>query len=105
MKEAKEWIVSRKHKLFPILYALIGVLAIVCYVPARSRMVVQDAWVWVVKSNVTLNFIIFLFLWGIIADKYTKGMSKKKSWAIWGVGFMVIILAFRFMGGMETIFG
>ena len=99
------WADKNRNKLFVASYIFAGAVAAVSYLHAKEAMIVQDAWIWIIKSNVTFNFILFLFLWGLVADKYTKHMPKKKGWLIWGVGFIIIILIFRFIGGMETIFG
>ena len=67
-------------------------------------MIVQDAWLWIIKSNVTFNFILFYFLWGLASDKFTKHMPKWKGWLIFGIGLLIISSVFKFAGGMETIF-
>jgi len=104
MKIRQYWS-ANQQKILPFIYALIGITALLCYLPARKLMIVQDAWIWIIKSNSTLNFFIFLFMWGVVTDHYTKGMPRRKGWLIWGIGFVVIALLFRFVGGMITIFG
>ena len=84
-------------------YTVAGAAAILFYVPAREHMIVQDAWVWIIKSNVTFNFILFFFLWGMLSDKMTKKLAKWKGWLVWGIGLIIIVLAFHFLGGYETI--
>jgi len=86
-------------------YIAIVVGAILSYMPAREVMIAQDAWVIVIRSGVTLNFILLLFLWGVLADRWTKKMPKKKGWFIWGIGFILIIVVYKVVGGYDTIFG
>lgn len=87
------------------IFLLVGVLASISYYQAKSLMIVQDAWIWIIKSNVTANFILFLFMWGVFIDYATRDMPKKKGWAIWAVTLSIVILFFRFITGMETTFG
>ena len=85
-------------------YIAIAIGVVLSYQLVRATLIVQDIWIFVIKSNVTLNFVLLLFLWGVTADKWTKKMSKKKGWLIWGIGFLVIIVVYKFIGGYETIF-
>lgn len=86
-------------------YALIAVGVVLSYQGAKEAMIRQDAWVLTVRSPITLNSILLLFMWGMIADKVTKGKSRRTGWVIWGIGLAVLILVFRFVGGAVTIFG
>lgn len=94
---------KHKNKLWIPAYILVGALAIYLYFPAKEHMIVQDAWIWIIKSNVTFNFILFFFIYGVILDKITKKMSRKKAWAILIAGAVLIVVAFQFAGGYETI--
>ncbi len=93
-----------KQKKYPIIYILLAIGITVSYLPAREAMIPQTAWLWVVKSPITLNFVVLFFLYGVACDKMTKGMTKKKSWLVWGVGLLILILLFSVVGGMSTIF-
>lgn len=86
-------------------YVLIAAGAFLSYRPAKDILILQEPWMVVLKSPVTVNFVLFLFLWGVAADKATKHMDKKKGWLIWATGFAAIILTYRFIGGHGTIFG
>jgi uncharacterized membrane protein len=88
-----------------LLYVAIVIGAILSYPGAREIMIKQDVWIETIISPITVNVVLFLFMWGVVADKRTKGMSRKKGWLIWGLGFVAIIIVFRFIGGMPTIFG
>jgi len=81
------------------------VAAIVSLKSAKELMILQDAWFTVIKGPIPLNFILFLFLWGIAADRYSKTVSQRKGWLIWGIGTAVILMAYRFLGGYGTLFG
>lgn len=56
-----------------------------------------------IMSQLTVNFVLFLFLYGNIIEKYTKKMSKLKGWLIWALAMTVVIFIF-WASGMETIF-
>lgn len=103
MQKVKAQLTRYKCYVAPVSYFIIAVLATILYLPAREHMIVQDAWIWIIKSNVTFNFILFFFLWGIISDKYTKHMKKWQGWLIFSVGLVAIVLMFHFWGGYETI--
>lgn len=85
-------------------YILILVAVVLVYVPTREIMIAQTAWIRIIKSDLTLNVFLLLFMWGLLIDKLTKKMSRRKGWIIWGVGTILLILFFRFVGGFETIF-
>lgn len=92
------------HKYYPIIYILLIVGIALSYIPAKSVMILQTAWIWIMSSTVTLNFVILFFLYGLVCDKYTKNMSKRKAWIIWIVGMLVLVVLLRILG-MSTIFG
>jgi len=56
----------------------------------------------VIKNQVTINFVLFLWVYGYYIDRYTKGMSKRKKWAIWAALMVLMVLFFKYVGGMET---
>jgi len=89
------------------LYTLVGLATIILYFPARAHMIVQDAWIYVVQSPVSLNFIFLFGLWGIVSDKISRRFgwktNSKKSWAMFAIGLASLILFFKFIGGYETI--
>ena len=93
-------------KRIPIwaVYVTIAVGMVLSYQFVRAALIIQDAWILVIRSSVTLNFVLLLFLWGVTVDKWTKNMPKQKGWLLWGIGFAVIIIAYKFIGGYRTIF-
>lgn len=86
----------------PVWYVLVGIGAIFSYAPARANMLHQDAWIIAVQSNITVNFILLFFMWGLLSDRLTKHMPKKKGWLVWGIGLILMVLFFKFVGGFET---
>jgi len=96
---------SRKRYWYPVAYIAIVIAVLLSYSSVRETMILQQTWLTLVKSNITLNFVLFLFLYGIFCDRLTKKMSCRKGWIIWGIGLMVLIFFFRFVGGFETILG
>ena len=72
---------------------------------ARANMITQNTWLYIIESNITLNFVLFLFMWGVVSDRITKGKPRKVQWIVFGVGMIAIILFFRFVGDFPTIIG
>jgi len=54
--------------------------------------------------QITVVFLIFLYIIGKTLDKITKKMPKAKGWAVYFTGLILVILVFKYIGGMETIF-
>jgi len=95
-----------KSKLFlPLLFIAFAGMCGGFYMSARSIMIVQNTWLYIMESNVTLNFALLFFLWGIACDKFTKGKGRAYQWIVFGIGVAVLILFFRFVGGYETLIG
>lgn len=93
------------NKLHIWLYVLLGIATIIAYPIARALMIEDIAWYYKIISNITVNFVLLLFLYGVTVDKMTKHMSRKKGWIIWGIGFIVLILFFKYVAQWPTIFG
>lgn len=55
-------------------------------------------------SKVTVNLLLLFFFVGMWVDKATKHMPRWKGWAIWAVVTILLILFFKYVGGMETRF-
>lgn len=98
-----------KSKLPIIIYAVLAITLIFTYLPAINNIKNQNAWLYVIESNVTINFLLLFYMYGHFADYFCKkrgwGYNDKKSWLLWGIGIIVLLLVFRNIGGMETIFG
>ena len=88
-----------------VTYPVIVIGAILSYQTAKTLMIMQEPLVVIVRSSVTLNFLLFLFLWGVASDRATRGMPRKKGWLLWGIGFAAILLVWRFIGGHGTLLG
>lgn len=98
-----------KSKLELLIYLALAIGLGATYLTAINDIKNQDAWLTVIESNVTINFLLLFYLYGCFADFLCKkrGWSyhNKKSWLVWGIGIIVLILIFRNIGDMETIFG
>lgn len=88
-----------------LVFAVVAILAVVSYQPARELMTMQYAWIIVKKSAITVNLMLLLFLWGVTADRVTKNRARWKGWMLWGLGFAAIIVAYSVIGQYDTIFG
>jgi hypothetical protein len=89
-----------------IWYIIAGVATGIAYLPARAHMIAQNAWLWVIQSNVTLNFVLIFFIWGMLTDRISKDRGWKtsslKSWMLFFIGIAVLITIFSVIGGYET---
>lgn len=77
-------------------YVIIVILAIVLYLPTRDSMIVQDAWIRVVKSKLTVNYITLLFLWGWLADRGRLSKNKRRNTIFW-IGGLVLIIGLQML--------
>lgn len=98
-----------QSKLAIIIYTVLALTLVVTYIPAIINIKNQDAWLYVIESNVTINFLLLFYLYGCFADYFCKkrgwSYNDKKSWLVWGIGIIILLVIFRNIGGMETIFG
>lgn len=87
-------------------FGLLIVLTAVCYLPARDTMNAFAPYWYILVSNVTLNFVIFLGIWGYFTEWYAKKKQwgKRKSMLFWLITTLMLFVLLR-LGGMETIFG
>lgn len=88
-----------------LVWPIIPVLVVIGYIWCRPLLISQDTQYYANISPITLNFALFLFMYGVVTDRATKKMKRWKSWLLWGIGLILILLFFRFVGGYETIFG
>ena len=72
-------------------YGIVAVLVVLWYIDAREVLISQDAWVRVVKSKMTFNFILMAYLIGHLADRGKLGKTKRMNWIMWLVGLMALI--------------
>lgn len=87
-----------------IVYAVVAILAVAAYAFAWELMVINRPWYYIIESNITLNFVLLFFLWGVISDILTKGKKKKVQWVVFGVGLIALVLFFKVVGKFPTIF-
>lgn len=90
-------------------YIIISAIMIFAWATAKSWLVVQDAWLWVYKSNITLNFVLVFFIWGQVSDmiacKRGWKVGGRNNWIFFFVGLLALIFIFKYIGGYETIWG
>lgn len=90
---------------FWVTYLILGLAIVFSYSPIREIMINQEGSFMAIMSGLTLNIILLYFIWGVASDKLTKGKSKRFGWTVFFIGLFVLTLTFRFVGGLETIFG
>ena len=93
------------RKLMTVAYILIGILIIPAYWHGLKTLTWFDSTLTITTSNMTVNFLLLFFLYGVVCDRATRKMSKRKGWTIWIVGLIILLVIFRFVGGYETIIG
>lgn len=94
------------HKAFlPVLFVIFAGLCGASYMSARDIMLAGNTWLYVVESNITLNFVIFLFIGGLLCDHFTKGKSKRYQWTVTIIVMVIVFMFFRFVAGYETVIG
>lgn len=79
---------------------------IALFIPAYwygvELLTLQQTYYVAILSKVSVNIILLFGLAGHYVSRYTKGMSKWKGWAIWFVVMLILILFFKYVGGLET---
>lgn len=85
-------------------YIIVGILAVLGYFVMRPLFINQNAWGYVLSSQLTLNLIIMFGLWGAFYKKIIKVKNPILDKAVWFGGFILIVLILRVLG-MRTIFG
>jgi hypothetical protein len=85
-------------------YILVGILAIIGYPIMRALFINQDAYGYVLSSQLTFNLIILFGLWGWFHKLLIKVKNPMVDLMIVMAGFIVIVMILR-IAGMRTIFG
>ena len=96
---SKKWLLLNHE---PIVAALV----LLAMIPVYNLVTQQDAVYRVSANQVTLNLVILWGLWGWYSEALgkQKQWSKRKSWGVFVLGMVVIMVALR-LGGMESAFG
>ena len=89
-----------------IRYALLAFAMIPSYFVGREIMIDQSTSYLAVISKFTVNFFLFLYLVGFWIDYLVKekGYSQRKGWVIWAAVMVIIVVFFKYVGGMDTRF-
>lgn len=97
----KKWLASERLSL-----TLIAVLLPFAVAIAHRLMVTQSPVAWIWDSQVTLNFIIALGMWGYFTEWYARKRHwDAKRWALfWVIGTSFVFACLRILG-METRIG
>jgi phosphoglycerol transferase MdoB-like AlkP superfamily enzyme len=84
--------------------AIVILLTIPSYLYGRSIMISQISEWRAILSNFTVNFLLFLGLFGWLIDDMTKKMTKWKGWLIWGLATGMLFLLLK-LAGFDRMFG
>ena len=83
---------------------IILLLIIPSYLYGREVMISQISSWRAVLSNFTVNFLLFLGLFGWLIGDMTKKMTKWKGWLIWGIAVGTLFLLLK-LAGFDTLYG
>jgi len=89
---------SKTHKK----YYIVALALLPAYIFGQNLLATQSTSYPAIINQVTVNFVILLYIIGVQISGYTKGMSKAKGWVIWAVIMVALILVFKYIGGMQT---
>ena len=86
--------------------AVMLVLTLAAIYPTYKVLTNQSPIAVVSLNQVTLNLVILWGLWGWYSEALgkQKQWSKRKSWTVFVIGMVLIMVALR-LGGMESAFG
>jgi len=85
-------------------YVIVGLLVIPAYIFGWQILTNQATCYVAILSKMTVNLVILFFLVGMWTGRYTKDMPRLKGWLIWAAVTIILILFFKYVGGMETRF-
>lgn len=79
------------------------VLTVILYPIIRERMLNQSAVYTSVKSNLTVNFLLGMYLYGVVIDRWVQSrIGKVKGWLVWTAGVAVIVVSLKYVFGWAT---
>ena len=84
--------------------AIIAILTIPAYIYGRNVLTEQMLMYEAIMTNFTVNFILFLGLFGWLISDLTKKMPKWKGWLIWGLATGALFLLLK-LAGFDRMFG
>lgn len=80
------------------------------YSMTKESLLAQSAWLTVVRTGATVNFVLFLFF--VYSRLLNKGIAKMHikvnsllGLLLWLVGIGILVLIMRLTGNFETVFG
>jgi len=83
-------------------YVIVGLLIVPAYLFGWQLLTNQSTSYVAILSKVTVNLMLLFFMVGVYIDRYTKKMPRWKGWLVWLVVVTILILFFKYVGGMET---
>jgi Ni/Fe-hydrogenase subunit HybB-like protein len=98
----KLWVSNNHLPTYIIGIILTGISIVII----NKIMITQSPIAYIRVSNITLNFILFLGIWGFFTEWY----AKKRKWNKWKsiifyiIATSILFIMLRFFG-MDTIFG
>ena len=92
----------------PIWYIAVAAFVATNYAANRETMLSQSAWLTVIKTGATANFLLFSLVYWKILDIFIRRLGYKvnslRGVAIWLAGIILLVLVMRLAGGFVTIF-
>lgn len=68
----------------------------------RPQILSQDSMYTAKASNISVNYVLALYLYGVGADRLAKRVGKRKAWLIWGLGLTAMLVALKYVFGWEA---
>ena len=86
-----------------VVVALVGAAASLLPL-VRSMLLDQSLTYTTIKSSndsMAVNYLLALYLYGVMVDRLSRRIGKRKAWLLWGVGLIAIIMTLRLVFGWD----
>lgn len=67
-------------------YIVLGLIIVAGYPVMKETLLLQTAWVMIVKSPVTVNAVLLMYVWERLVYKIREGKNRRTTFIIWIIG-------------------
>ena len=85
-----------------IVTTALTVLVVVAYTVARAIFLDQSTSYTVATSNITVNYVLALYVYGAAMDKVAKRVGKRTGWILYALGLVAILLVLKYVFGWTS---
>ena len=82
-----------------IWYVVLGLIVILGYPLMKETLLLQTAWVMIVKSPITVNAVLLMYVWERFIYKVREGKNRRTTFIIWLVGVALWMAMVLFQKG------